>query len=64
MADALEILSQAGVVEAITFVGGRCAGFLGTRGKVFDRVELLQDQTELILFLSGGGVDAAMDDGQ
>ncbi|MNP76708.1 hypothetical protein D3C76_1740000 [compost metagenome] len=64
MADALNVLGQTGVVEAIAFDRVRCDGGLGTRGKAFDRVELLQHQTELILLMGGGGIAAAMEDGQ
>lgn len=44
--------------------GAQRAVCLGARGKPFDRVELLQNQTELSLFMDEDCMAAAMDDGQ
>ena len=50
--DALQVSYQSGVVEAIAVVGFSRAGCLSLRCKAFESVELLQNQTQLILFMS------------
>lgn len=52
LTDALDILSQSGIVEAIGIVWFRHAGCIRSCRKAFDSVELLLDQAELYLFMS------------
>ncbi|MNE67856.1 hypothetical protein D3C80_1634900 [compost metagenome] len=64
LANALNVLSQAGIVEAIAIVGFSRAGYLSSRRKAFDSVELPLDKAELILLMSRGGIAAAVNDSQ
>lgn len=62
--DALDVLGKTEIVEAIAFVWFSRIGYLSTCDKAFDGVELPLDKAELDLLLVGGGIAAAMNEGQ
>ncbi|PIB49382.1 hypothetical protein AOA60_28870 [Pseudomonas sp. 2822-17] len=56
LANTLDVLRQAGIVETVTDIGFSRVGCLSSCHKAFDGVELLLDKTELDLLWGGNGI--------